>query len=71
MALCGMKKWANCPGTNRDSRPTNTEVSKELQAKMAAMNAERAKQDQMWNVPETSSSNTSDPKASKCTSSSR
>ena len=32
---------------------SNSETAKEIQERMAALNAERAKQDQMWNTVDT------------------
>lgn len=46
MSRCGLNRWG--PGTTCE-RPINTESSKELQAKIAAMKAEREKQDSIWN----------------------
>ena len=37
------------PGSNYE-KPCDTESAKQLQGKIAKMNAERAKQDQMWAV---------------------
>ena len=45
-----MKRWG--PGTTKE-RVSNSETAKEIQERMAALNAERAKQDQMWNTVET------------------
>jgi hypothetical protein len=49
MSRCALNRWG--PGTTCE-RPINTESSKELQAKIAAMKAERAKQDTMWTQSE-------------------
>jgi hypothetical protein len=50
MSKCGVNRWG--AGTTCE-KPTNTESAKELQARIAAMNQERAKQDNMWTqVPE-------------------
>jgi hypothetical protein len=46
-----VKRWG--PGTTKE-RVSNSETAKEIQERMAALNAERAKQDQMWNTVETS-----------------
>uniref|UniRef100_A0A6C0K2H0 Uncharacterized protein n=1 Tax=viral metagenome TaxID=1070528 RepID=A0A6C0K2H0_9ZZZZ len=51
MSLCGVKRWG--PGTTKERTP-NTETAKEIQERMIALNAERAKQDQMWNISEKS-----------------
>ena len=45
-----MKRWG--PGTTKE-RVNNSESAKEIQERMAALNAERAKQDQMWNTVDT------------------
>jgi hypothetical protein len=58
MSLCGVKRWG--PGTTKERTP-NTETAKELQERMAKLNAERAKQDQMWNKSEPEKSEKADP----------
>lgn len=45
MSRCALNRWG--PGTTCE-RPINTEASKELQAKIKAMQEERAKQDTIW-----------------------
>lgn len=45
MSRCALNRWG--PGTTCE-RPINTEAAKELQAKIAAMKAEREKQDSIW-----------------------
>ena len=45
MSRCAMNRWG--PGTTCE-RPINTESSKDLQAKIALMKAERDKQDSIW-----------------------
>jgi hypothetical protein len=50
MSLCAVKRWG--PGTTKERIP-DSETSKEIQERMAALNAERAKQDQMWNTVDT------------------
>jgi len=45
MSRCALNRWG--PGTTCE-RPINTESSKDLQAKIAAMKAERDKQDTIW-----------------------
>ena len=50
MSLCAVKRWG--PGTTKERVP-DSETAKEIQERMAALNAERAKQDQMWNTVDT------------------
>ena len=50
MSLCAVKRWG--PGTTKERIP-DSETAKEIQERMAALNAERAKQDQMWNTVDT------------------
>ena len=45
MSRCALNRWG--PGTTCE-RPINTESSKDLQAKIALMKAERDKQDSIW-----------------------
>jgi len=45
-----VKRWG--PGTTKE-RVSNSESAKEIQERMAALNAERARQDQMWNTVDT------------------
>lgn len=47
MSRCAINRWGT--GTTCE-RPVNTEASKELQARMAAMAKERESQDKMWTV---------------------
>jgi len=49
MSACALRRWG--PGTScvRDSTPAEKEVS----LKLAAMRAEREKQDTMWNTTQT------------------
>ena len=42
---CAVRRWG--PGTTCE-RPANTVASKELQQRLTALNAERSKQDKMW-----------------------
>jgi hypothetical protein len=42
---CSVNRWGK--GTTCE-RPSNSEAAKELQARIAAMSQERAKQDMMW-----------------------
>ena len=44
---CAVNRWG--PGTTCE-RPTNTPASKELQDRLKQMQAERAKQDKMWDT---------------------
>lgn len=55
---CSVNRWGK--GTTCE-RPSNSEAAKELQARIAAMSQERAKQDMMW----TQSSSTSSATASE------
>jgi len=48
MSRCGVNRWG--PGTTCE-RPTNTEASKEIQQRLAALEVERTKQDQIWTQP--------------------
>jgi len=45
---CAVRRWG--PGTTCE-RPANTVASKELQQRLTALNAERSKQDKMWEEP--------------------
>ena len=45
MSRCALNRWG--PGTTCE-RPINTESAKELQSKIAAIKAERDKQDSIW-----------------------
>jgi hypothetical protein len=47
MSSCAVNRWGR--GTTCE-RPVNTEASKELQARMAAMAQERESQDKMWTI---------------------
>jgi hypothetical protein len=47
MSSCAKNRWG--PGTTCERAPT-TETAKEIQARLAATMAERAKQDSMWTV---------------------
>jgi len=46
MSRCALNRWG--PGTTCE-RPINIEGAKEIQAKIKAMQDERAKQDSVWN----------------------
>lgn len=48
MSRCGVNRWG--PGTTCE-RPTNTEAAKEIQQRLALLEAERTKQDQIWTQP--------------------
>jgi len=63
MSSCSRNRWG--PGTTCE-KPVCTEASKELEARIAKMNQDRAKQDQMWTQPEpTPSLNTKEPSNKK------
>ena len=53
---CSVNRWGT--GTTCE-RPSNSEAAKELQARIAAMSQERAKQDMMWTQSSSSESATS------------
>ena len=36
------------PGNGRREKPSNTELAKQMEERIAKMNIERAKQDQIW-----------------------
>ena len=46
--LCTVNRWG--PGTTCE-KPRSTELAKEMQARITAMNQERAKQDTIWLLP--------------------
>jgi hypothetical protein len=48
MSRCGVNRWG--PGTTCE-RPVNTEAAKEIQQRLALLEAQRAKQDQIWTQP--------------------
>lgn len=48
MSRCGVNRWG--PGTTCE-RPTNTEAAKEIQQRLALLEAERTKQDLIWTQP--------------------
>ena len=48
MSKCGCNRWG--PGTTKE-RPPNTELSKELDARMAEIMKQRDKQDTIWTLP--------------------
>jgi len=50
---CSVNRWGK--GTTCE-RPSNSEAAKELQARIAAMSQERAKQDMMWTQSSSTSS---------------
>lgn len=45
MSRCSVNRWG--PGTTCE-KPINTEATKELKAKLDALQKERAKQDSVW-----------------------
>jgi len=45
MSRCSVNRWG--PGTTCE-KPINTEATKELKAKLDALQKERAKQDSIW-----------------------
>jgi len=58
MSKCPLRqRRLDSQGTNKE-RPSTTDAAKELQSKLAAMNAERANQDTMWLDPPQQSKNT-------------
>jgi len=59
---CAVRRWG--PGTTKE-RPTNTAASKELQERLAALNAERSNQDSMWGTQSNQSTETKQLKQSK------
>ena len=48
MSRCGVNRWG--PGTTCE-RPINTDAAKEIQQRLAKLEAERTKQDQVWTQP--------------------
>lgn len=65
MSRCGVNRWG--PGTTCE-RPQNTEAAKELKGRLEELQKERAKQDQVWTVPESKSVDSVQIKQSKYTS---
>ncbi len=51
MSGCAIRRWGAGPGCGGGSRPSDTQAKKELEAKLAAMRAERQRQDGMWGGP--------------------
>ena len=49
MSRCGVNRWG--PGTTCE-RPINTEAAKEIRERLAVLEAERKKQDQIWTQSE-------------------
>jgi hypothetical protein len=47
MSGCALRRWG--PGTPC-TRPIDTPASKEMEAKLAAIRAEREKQDKLWDT---------------------
>ena len=67
MRSCRRNRWDYNISINTE-RPTNTEAAKELQQRLASLEAERTKQDQIWtqpSSPEKDIKNTSNLKESK------
>jgi len=62
MSSCAVNRWGR--GTTCE-RPVNTEASKELQARMAAMAKERESQDKMWTTVTEVTAKTADAPRSK------
>ena len=50
MRSCRRNRWDYNVSINTE-RPTNTEAAKELQQRLASLEAERTKQDQIWKEP--------------------
>ena len=59
---CTVNRWG--PGTTCE-KPRSTELAKEMQSRITAMNQERAKQDTIWNLPSDSTSLTTITSSSK------
>ena len=51
MSGCAIRRWGAGSGCGGGNREPNTEASKEMAAKLAAMRAERDRQDTMWLAP--------------------
>lgn len=49
MSGCARRRWGG--GTCAPARPSDTAAARELEAKLAAMQAEREKQDAAWLAP--------------------
>ena len=57
---CQLRKMKMMAAASCDARAPDTQSAKEVAAKLAQMQAERARQDQMWNPPQTKSELSSD-----------
>ena len=68
MRSCRRARWDFSQSIKVPDRPPNTESAKELQEKLAKLDAERKKQDQIWLQP-ASNASTQDTTSTKCTSS--
>jgi hypothetical protein len=67
MRSCRRNRWDFSESIKSPERPSNTEAAKELQQRLAALEAERTKQDQIWtqaSIPEQDIKNTSNLKQS-------
>jgi hypothetical protein len=67
MRSCRRNRWDYNVSINTE-RPSNTEAAKELQQRLASLEAERMKQDQIWtqaSTPEKDIKNTSNLNQSK------
>jgi hypothetical protein len=64
MSRCGVNRWG--PGTTCE-RPVNTEAAKEIQQRLALLEAQRAKQDQIWTQPSAVEPNIKNSSLSKTT----
>ena len=70
MRSCRRSRWDFSESIKSPERPTNTEAAKEIQQRLASLEAERAKQDQIWTQPVVEKDtrdikNTSNPNQSK------
>jgi hypothetical protein len=48
MRSCRRNRWDFSESIKSPERPSNTEASKEIQQRLAALEAERTKQDKIW-----------------------
>ena len=62
MSSCGVNRWG--PGTTCE-KPKNSESVKELTDRIAIMQLERSKQDQMWNTTVTKDTKVTKPDTNK------
>ena len=49
MSACALRRWGT--GTSCGPRPADTPAAKDMAAKLAAMQAERQRQDSLWGPP--------------------